>query len=350
MKLSLSCPNCGKSIVDLSDAAFRGDGLASPICCPSCQSHYGLVYGKLSRRTSIHEALLYVTQRLPSLYKRHYTFQITTASRSLRKLQFSIAGKADVVPVQSGDMVSVLYTMRGYMMQKLVAIANHTTGKHYILPTPIPSTSYHVALLLTIVTGFVLLSFVTNVSLFLSAILSAASVLLYLKLTHTAQLTSPPLATHPHTGRLQADQALIAQRHQIDQRLAEVAHESKANQFLIEQLARLQTKMRHVDQHLYSARIYRASSAIQILQQQITNNRRLTREYERTRSMIDIEVETSWVAEQLPDVENFSRQILDRLAELKQIEEQNQQLKFQLAAYEEVGLHSIPPLGPVESE
>jgi hypothetical protein len=88
---------------------------------------------------------------------------------------------------------------------------------------------------------------------------------------------------------------------------------------------------------LYSSRIYRTTTAIDLLKQQITNNQRLMREYQRTQRMIEIEVETSWVAEQLPDGDDFSRAIVEKLAELKQIEDQNESLKLRLTAYQDLG-------------
>jgi len=286
------------------------------------------------------EVLLYLKSTLPSCYKRHYTLQITTADRTLKQLQFSIPGKADVVPVNSGDIVSIFYTMQGYVMHKLVAIANHTTGKQYLLPTPIASSTHHTTLLLTAMMGCIGLSFFSGVNILLTAVFSAVGIVMYLKLTHSAQLTSPPLATQAHLGkRLLADQRLLAQQRKIQQRIDELQHERQANQLLIEQLETLKQKMTQVDYPLYAARIHRTTGAVNILKHQMINQQRLVREYDRTLKMIDIEVDTSWIADQLPDGEHFCRTIIERLAELKEIEQQNQRLKLELAAYEEVTLY-----------
>jgi len=304
------------------------------------------VYGKLSKRSSIVEALLYLTSQLPSFYKRHYTFQITTADRTLKCLQFSVPGKSDVIPIHRGDVVSVLYTMQGYLMKQLVAIANHTTGKSYVLPNPVPSANQHFITLITIVTGFVLVSFLNGGNVFFTSIFSAIGVLAYIKLTNNAQLSSPTLnATHAEGIRLIADQRLLAQQRKLEQRVTELTHEYQSNQVLIEQINALKQKMTQVDQAVYSARIYRATTAVDILNQQIANNQRLIREYQHMLKMIEIEIDTSWIADQLPDAENFSRRILERLDELKEIEEQNQSLKLQLAAYEEVNLLGIEQYG-----
>lgn len=336
MKLSLHCPACDRPISSSQRFAL------AEINCPSCGRRYGVLYGKLSKLASIQEALLYLTSKLPSFYKRHYTLQIITPDRTLKNLQFSIPGKADVIPVHQGDVVSVLYTMQGYVMNKLVAIANHTTGKRYVLPAPIPSVSRKAGTLAILLAVFITFSVLTGLDLFLVSVTGAIGILSYLKLISAAQLTQPPLETERHTGkRLLADQQLIAQQRRIEHRVIEVQHENQASELLIEQLEALKRKMANLDQALYGARIYRSTTAINILKQQIVNNHRLIREYERTRKMIEIEIDTSWIADQLPEAENFTRTIVERLAELKAIEDQNQSLKLQLAAYEEVKLYGI---------
>ncbi|WP_421655244.1 hypothetical protein [Leptothermofonsia sp. ETS-13] len=137
------------------------------------------------------------------------------------------------------------------------------------------------------------------------------------------------------------DQKLLVHKAKLEHRLDELNHECKSTQFLIDQLEALKHKMLDVDRDLYSVRIYRSTSAIGILKQQIANNARLMREYRRTLRMIEIEIDTSWIADQLPNADNFTRAIAEKMAELKEIEDQNQFLKLQLAAYEEVGYHRI---------
>ncbi|MGI0490103.1 hypothetical protein ACN4EK_32355 [Pantanalinema rosaneae CENA516] len=336
MKPSLYCPVCSRPIVDFHYSAPM-------VTCFSCEQRYGVVSGKLSNRSSIYEVLLYLTAKLPRLYKRYYTFQITTPERTLKRLQFSVSGKADRVPVHSGDIVSVLYTLQGYVMKKLVAITNHTTGKSYVLDSPIPSPSYLTVTIGSLTLGTIVLAVLSGANMLLITGLSALGIVLYLKTANIAHLTTPILSSEMREGRrLLADQRLMAQKRRIETRIDELHHECKSNQVLIEQVERLQQKMAQVDQTLYSARIYRATSAVKILKQQITNSHRLIREYERTAKMVEIEVDTSWIADQLPDAENFTLRIFERLEELKTIEDQNQQLKLQLAAYEEVNYQGIP--------
>ncbi|UBF26789.1 hypothetical protein K9N68_01995 [Kovacikia minuta CCNUW1] len=180
MKLSLHCPSCARPMGEMHSTTLQ-------ITCASCRSKYGVVYGKLSKRSSIYETFLYLTSKLPRLYKRHYTLQITTADRTLKLLQFSIPGKSDEVPVRYGDIVSVIYTMQGYVMKKLVAITNHTTGKRYILPNPVPSPGYLTFILSLAALGLLVCADISGASIFLTSVGSALGILMLLKLADTAQ-------------------------------------------------------------------------------------------------------------------------------------------------------------------
>lgn len=295
------------------------------VTCASCRRQYKILYGKLSRRVSMHEAVLYFNARLPHLYKRHYAFEITTPDRELKRLQFSTAGKEDQVPVRQGDRVSVLYTVR-----KLIAVVNHTTGRSHVLSNPVPSATYQVALLGTAAIALLLGAFSLGINPFLTAVVSALSFVVYLKLTPAASLTSSFSQSLDIGSQVMADQRLLRYQQQLEQRIEDLAQERQAHQNLIDQIEALKRKMTRVDPHLYRARIYRINSAIGILQRQIDNNQQLTQEYGRTLRMIEIEVETSWIADQLPDPDDFTRTILHRLQELKAIEQQNQALKLQM--------------------
>ena len=330
MKLSLHCPTCSRPI-----ANFSSDD--QQIVCRACGSEFGLVYGKLSKHVSLPETLIYLTDRLPRFYKRHYTLQVTTPDRSLKQFQFSTSGKADQIPIHQSDLVSVLYTMQGYVMQRLVAIANHTTGKSYVLPQPISSGSRLVPTIGAGMLAFLVAAHLLGMNLFLATSVSAIGALMYLKLTNVAQLSSPMLQSQGQTGsQLLADQRLLGQKRRIESRIGELEHDCQANHVLVSQLAILKRKMRALDQSLYATRIDRADRAVALIEEQNVNNRCLIQEYRQAASMIEIEIETSWIADQLPESSNFISKILRKLDELKSIESQNQTLKLQLAAYDEL--------------
>lgn len=234
-------------------------------------------------------------------------------------------------------MVSILYTTQGQVLKKLIAIVNHTTGGSYVLPAPAPSPTYLISTHGTVSALVFLSLLLSGANLWLVSLLSVAGLFAYVKLVNAAELSSPPLQVdNREEARLLADQKLIAQQWRLKQRVEELRGECLSNQRLIGQLESLKRKMLDLDAQLYGRRVTRTNSAVEILKQQIINNQRLVTEYLRTTRMIDIELETSQIADQLPEAEDFTSAILGKLNELQRVEDQNQSLRFQLEANEEV--------------
>ncbi|OLP19095.1 hypothetical protein BST81_07755 [Leptolyngbya sp. 'hensonii'] len=309
----------------------------SQLACTTCGRAYGVLYGKLSGRSSIAEAVIHLTAKLPTLYKRHYELRITTPARSLKVLKFSVAGKADEIPVRHGDLVSVLYSSRGYVLEKLVGITNHTTGRSYAPPYPIPS--YSRAL---VTRGTILgLAFLSLMALQVNPLLITGFLLaigfVWMKVADAVRITSPPLRPQvQEEARLMFDQELLTQQVKIERRVEELRHEYYTNNSVIGQLEKLQQKMATFSESLYQARISRINRAIEVLKQQSGSAQRLIAEYRQMLEMIEIEVEASRITEQLPDAEDFARAILIRIEEINETEAQNQNLRFQVEANEEV--------------
>lgn len=313
------------------------DGSNTQVRCVACQRQYHVISGKVSKRASMREALLYLNNRLPQWYKRHYELRLTTLDRQLKVLKFSIPHGEDRVPVRRGDLVSVVFTTQGRVFKKLIAISNHTTGNAYTLPNPATNLSYLASTRGTVAAALGVYFALNGTSLFLLSLLSAIGVFVYVKLAYTAELTTPALKTTvQEEARLLADQKLLHHRWQIEQRVEILRHESRANQALMQQFETLRRKMFGFDEKLYATRIQRTKSAVGILTKQNENNQRLISEYSRMIKMIEIEIETAQIADQLPEAEDFTNAILRKLAELKRVEEYNQNLRFQLEANEEV--------------
>lgn len=331
MKLSIHCPSCLTPM-----GAFSDDSNAQ-VHCGSCQRQYRVISGKVSKRASMREALLYLNNRLPQWYKRHYELRLTTGDRQLKVLKFSIPQAEDRVPVRRGDLVSILYTAHGTVFKKLIAITNHTTGNAYTLPTPATSLGYLATTRGTVAAALSVYFVLNGANLFLLSLLSVVGVFVYVKLAYTAELTTPPLQMTVHEeARLLADQKLLQHKHQIEKRVEMLRHECQANQTLMQQFEKLRQKMFNFDEKLYATRIQRTKSAVGILTKQNENNKRLIGEYSRMAKMIEIEIETAQIADQLPEVEDFTNTIVRKMAELKRVEEYNQNLRFQLEANEEV--------------
>lgn len=328
---SIRCPHCAKLLGKVhEDGSLQAE-------CLSCRRSYGVVYGKLSGWSSRWEALLFLSAKLPSFYKRRYELRLTTPGRELKVLKFSTPGREDRVPAQLGDRVSFLYSTRGSAIRKLIAISNHSRGSTYHLPTPISSVwdvvrAWGAAALL--VYFYVVLM---GSGFWMVTVLGAIATLAATRLVDAAELTTPELQPdRREDARLLAERKLMMQKRCLEERVEGLKQEGAENEALIQRLQALRTKMQNVDAALYAQRMRRVEQAIALLQQRTQHDRYLSGQYGQTVRMIEIELETAYLADQLPDAHDFSGAILGKLAELKAIEDRNRQIQLTLAANEEV--------------
>lgn len=328
---SVRCPCCSRSLGQINvDGQLQID-------CPTCRRSYGILYGKVSGRSSRWEAVLYLTAKLPSLYKRCYELRITTPGRDLKVLKFSTLGRGDRIPVRLGDRISLLYAMRGSMMQKLISVSNHTAGKTYRLPRPIPSTGTVFRALGTLSVALFFCVLLSGYGFWLTTTLGAIAFLVATRVMDNAELTTPELQPHDRQeARLIEERKLLGQKLLLEERVEVLRQEGLENQSLIQQLRSLQEKMRRFNPQLYAVRIQRIDRAIVLLQQRTQHDRYLIEQYDQTSRMIEIELETAYLADQLPDAHDFTGAILSKISELRAIEERNRQFRQELEANEEV--------------
>lgn len=325
----VNCPTCDRSLGRvLEDGSLKAQ-------CPSCKTHYGAVFGKLSHWSSTLEPLFYLSPKLPRLVRRRYDFRITTPGRCIKQLRFSMLGEADQVPVHPGDRISVIYSTRGTQLEKLMAIHNHSRGRLLRMPSPIPSRRHLLETRGTVASTVILGAVLGGIDLGLMG-LGAATLLLYHRLTDFAQLTTPDLQRqNPVDARLLDELKLVAQQRSLENRIAELRQDSQEIQTLSKTLHALRHKMMAVNPQLYASRVANLEAAIRLLKQRAAHNQQLIDEYAQTIQMIEIELESVSLADQLP-MEDFSRQIEQRLQELRTLEAENRNLHLQLEAQEEV--------------
>lgn len=330
MTPAIRCPSCNR-LLD----RVHPDGVCQ-VSCSSCRQRFGVVYGKLSGWFSNREAMLYLTPRLPSFYKRHYDLRVTTPGRNLKRLRFSMPGHEDRVPVRPGDRISIVYKMRGTGMEKLVAIYNHTLGKNYYLPSPVPSSDYLLTTRGALSAVLICWAVLNGLGGFLTYGLGAIALLVYARLVDVAELTTPPLRpTHSGEVRLAQERDLLDQKFLIERRIETLRQERSAHQDLIQRLQSLRGKMMALNPAFYATRVASIESAVRLLKQRIHQDQRLVDEYTQTTQMIEIELESAYLADQLP-LEDFTETILSKLDELMAIEERNRNLGLQLEANDEV--------------
>jgi len=331
MMPAIHCPSCTRPL-----GRVNSEGI-SQVACNTCQQSFGVIYGKLTGWVSWWEAMLYLTSTLPSIYKRRYEFRVATPGRDLRVLKFSMPGQSDRVPVRPGDRISILYSLSGNGMRKLIAIYNHTIGKQYRLPSPIPTAAYLLATQGSIATLALVGILATGWGSPWMLGAGAIALLAYTRLVNVAELTNPPLLGDIAVeARLLEERRLMQQKAQLEQRVEVIRQERHSHIDLIQRLQALRSKILGFNPALYATRVASIESAIRLLKQRIQHDQLLVEQYHQTVQMIDIELEATYLADQLPELNDFTGTILSRLEELRAIEEQNNNLRFQLEANEEV--------------
>lgn len=333
----VNCPTCDRSL-----GRVQADGTLRALC-PSCRTTYGAFFGRLSRWSSRLEPLFYLNASLPSVTRRRYEFRVTTPGRSIQQLTFTLPGKLDRVPVYPGDRISVLYTTGNggsrdavYRLDKLMAIYNHSRSHFYRFPVPIPSRRHLTETQGSMSTALGLGAFFGGIHVGLIS-LGALSLLFSARLTDVAQLKTPELQlSNREDARLLEEIKLSNQKLSLEQRITQLRQDIQEAKDLVQQLQALRSKMFAFNPQLYATRVSNLETAIRLLKQRAVHDHRLIEEYRQTIQMIEIELEAYTLAEHLPDIDDFIRQIYQRLEELKSLEAENQNIRLQLAAHEEL--------------
>jgi len=327
MSILIHCPACSAPIGNIGS-----DGTLQAICA-SCWYKFEAIYGSVTARVSEVEPVRSLP-RLPQRYRRKYEFRLSTPQEV--QLQYSTRGQEDWLPVHPGDRVSFLYTLRAEVREALIAVTNHTTGKTYRLSSP-ERPALSLAVKLSFLSGIpLLLVLLPNGVEFPVAMLTAIGSMPVVSVIVAKLRSSKAKIDASQRLRLVAEQKLLGEKGELQQRLAELQQKYSTNQERIDQLISLNQKMVDVGTDLYAKRIEKVSRAIALLEPQLTQEQHLIDQYVRTIKMVEIELETSRAVEQLPDAEDFLGIIFARLSELRTIDQKNQQLRSQVEADEEV--------------
>jgi hypothetical protein len=322
MSYQTKCPACEKPIYFPDPEDFSHEALKA--VCIQCQYHYGLAYGTVQQLSDSLEPLPSRRAKGQSRYQRRYELRLITLDGALKVFDFKRPSEEKPFSAVAGDCVCVFYTLRGSAVDELIAVTNHTTDSCLALSSPDRkarafgrSTGLGVFL-----TGAVLATFVhdpVNTILLVSAIPSS----IYAGFA-AMRLKSSKLRQEPDLPRLVSEQKLLAQKFDLEQRVAALRQEHSANQKLLTRLQALKQKMLDVGREIYANRIEQVTRAIDILAKQQSFTQNLIAGYIQVTKIVEIEFETSQLADQLP--EDISGQILARLEELRAIEAKKSEL------------------------
>jgi len=312
-----SCPSCSRSL-----GRFEADGCFRATCS-NCRLHLEGFWGRLSHWQSKGEPLFYLHPRLPKLFRRTYEFRITTPGRELKLLTFSTPGLDDPVPVRAGDRIAVLYSGTTGHLDKLMAIQNYSLGRTFLPPSAISSAGYLWKVRGGMTAALGISALIGGVDLGLVAA-GAIAVSVLSRLSPGAKLSAPALrGDRPDEVRLMAELKLVQQKADLTQHVEVLRQEIQDHRELIKRFQALRSKMMAYNPTLYGSRVGRVERATQLLRQRIEHTQKLMEEYSQTIQMLEIELETASLADRLPDADDFTCRVLERVEELRAIEARN---------------------------
>ncbi len=318
----LKCPACHKPLYFPNFDECDEDFLES--ICTACKYKYALIHTEVLSFASSVEALQTNKYKKRPDYRRIYKLRLLKADNTIEALQFSTLGQEEKISALPEDEILLLYNMRGKALEELVWIENSTTGKSCLLLKPgakARSTGLGAGVLALLASGLLasVLHLPMNKLYVAVAMPSAVGVGAYV-----AKRKSTKVRDRQELARLGSEQQLLAQKHELDKKIAELTQELKTNNRIIDRLEALQRKMISAGKDLYANRLETVAKGISVLEKQLDLTQNLIDGYSQIVEIIEIEYETSRLAEQLP--EDVSENILRRLDELKAVEAKKEEL------------------------
>lgn len=324
MTYQIKCPACSH-LLYFSEGQ---DNVEDVECiCTQCKHKYTLL---VATAISFSSSLEIGTQtrygEQPS-YSRTYNLRLQQTNKALKPLQFSTTGQLEKITIIAGDEILLLYVMQGTKLKDLLWLENCTTGrKLQLLHLGAKSLSKGV--------GSGVLSLIASISLagalriplnqvFVVAMPGSIGVGMYV-----IKRSSLKVRDRLELERLSLEQQLLAQKHDLEQKVTQLTQELKTNSSIVNRLEALQQKMSNANADMYARRITTVVSGISVIEEQLDLIQKLVNGYSQLLEIIEIEYETSRLAEKLPS--DISSQVLSRLEELRVVEERKQELSLQI--------------------
>jgi hypothetical protein len=260
-------------------------------------------------------------------YRRVYRLRAFNSKREIEFLEFFLPSSAQTFSLASGDELILLHTMQDNAIDKLIWIKNRTTGESYQFFSP---NSQAKAI------GLKAGMFVMGVSLLLAYLLPLSpKQLLAIALPISTGVGVCVAQRQSRQGkernlkiatRLKAEQMLLKRLESVNERLQQHRQDFVTERRTRDRLQQLHEKMSQTDSAQFESRLLVLDRGIAVLEEQLTLNQNLIDGYCQVKNLLEIEYETSRLAEQLPNAEDFGAKIFARLEELNALERQKEAL------------------------
>ncbi|PSO72101.1 MAG: hypothetical protein BRC40_10605 [Cyanobacteria bacterium QH_8_48_120] len=320
MARQINCPSCRQSLY--LPEMHESDERASEVLCSKCNYKYAVTFVEVLQfhsRVERHSAR--DPKRAPQ-YLRVYWLQALTREKA-KAVQFSTTGLDHEFSATPGDELALLSVVRK-KREDLTAVVNYTTGEscHLFSPRRKARSSGAVTSIITLIGGGLLawlLQGVPSKVVLVATVPSSIGIGMAVTRSQSFQERDAPIA-----ARLGTEQTLLGRLHSLDERISDLQQELKSNQHLLQRLKKLKQKMSRAGAELYAHRLETTERAIANLEKQSGLIQNLIDGYSKIVEIVEIEYDTSRVAEQLP--ENVAVKISDRLEEMEALEQQKEEL------------------------
>ena len=325
----LSCPACGKPLyLPLIEEELEADR----IICRNCHYLYRLKYLEVEK----YSETIISKKGDSKLIDRIINCELKciTTKGQTESITFSLPLRKKTFSLSPGDKIFLLYTRGGGLLKsELVAIVNCTANCSYRLFSII-NKNHGAGLKASLLGFFASTCLVTSwVNLqgkyleyiayifFPTGIISGISVFQYRR----KQLIE---SNTQIVKRLSFEQSMLQGIHAVSERIDKLNGDLEQENNLIKKLESVREKMNQTDCELYQERIDISNRGIQALEEQSQLSINLVAGYQKVKNMLEIEYQTSKLADQLPG--DSSSLAFQKIEELEQLEEQKEQISLML--------------------
>jgi hypothetical protein len=322
-----SCPKCGQILGDIPP-----QGLLTSVC-GDCRLRYQVVRGRVTAAEATVSVIRSATVHGAAVSEWAYVIRLSLASGRAELIEFRLT-EPETFTAHNGDIVSAVYLMRGTGRDSLLSIHNGTLGERVVLALPGEGATKKAWLLAggVGVAAFVVLGSLTGdpgIGFFVGALSFVGTG------TALRHRLMPRVYVSPDEhARLSATQHMLAQKLDLEDARTRIVQGMESRFELRERLMSLRTKMERLGLEIYAPRIAAMNKGVAAIDDQLRLEARLRDAYERSISMLEIELEAGAAVNAMEGMD--APHIAATFAEMRDLEQQQRELTRQIEANAEV--------------
>jgi len=322
-----SCPKCRQL---LGDIPLAGELTA---VCVRCRLKFQVVRGRVADADSRQITLSGQSSEHGSSRQAH-DLRLQLSTGRVEMASFELPPSEPRVVARPGDIVSVVYLMRGSRRDQLLSVHNATSGQSLLVSFPgekatVKAWSFGVA------SGVaVLVATVASGAPGLFAVGAALVTVVGLGIGLGHRFMPRADLSPEQEAQLNSAQRLLAEKLDLEVARSRAIRDVESQRGLRDRLTALRAKMMKVDPELYRPRIAVLDAALSTIDRQVELETRLRDGYEKSIQMLEIEIEAGAAADALDNAATLD--IAKTLAEMRELETEQAELGRQLAANVEV--------------